>query len=88
MHLRLDQGHAPAGLDDLRCAGEPIADARRDEIDLVFGGQYALTFAALNRTLINSSVTKLAIGSTGTNVVSFNDHSHLETVDRALVTYR
>jgi broad specificity phosphatase PhoE len=45
-------------------------------------------FAALNRTLVNASVTKLAIGSTGTNVVSFNDHSHLEAVDRALVTYR
>ena len=51
-------------------------------------GAPAETFAALNRTLVNSSVTKLAIGSTGTNVVSFNDHSHLETVDRALVTYR
>lgn len=46
------------------------------------------TFASLNRTLVNSSVTKLAIGSTGINVVSYNDHSHLETVDRALVTYR
>ncbi len=44
--------------------------------------------ASLNRTLVNSSVTKLAIGSTGINVVSYNDHSHLETVDRALVTYR
>jgi hypothetical protein len=33
-------------------------------------------------------VTKLAIGSTGINVVSYNDHSHLEAVDRALVTYR
>ena len=42
----------------------------------------------LNRVLVNASVTKLAIGSTGTNVVSFNDHSHLESVDRALVTYR
>jgi broad specificity phosphatase PhoE len=51
-------------------------------------GAPAETFASLNRTLVNSSVTKLAIGSTGTNVVSFNDHSHLETVDRALVTYR
>jgi broad specificity phosphatase PhoE len=51
-------------------------------------GAPAETFAALNRTLVNSSVTKLAIGSTGTNVVSFNDHSHLEAVDRALVTYR
>jgi broad specificity phosphatase PhoE len=51
-------------------------------------GAPAETFAALNRTLVNASVTKLAIGSTGTNVVSFNDHSHLEAVDRALVTYR
>jgi broad specificity phosphatase PhoE len=51
-------------------------------------GAPAETFAALNRTLVNASVTKLAIGSTGTNVVSFNDHSHLEVVDRALVTYR
>jgi broad specificity phosphatase PhoE len=45
-------------------------------------------FAALNRTLVNAGVTKLAIGSSGTNVVSVNDHSHLELVDRALVTYR
>lgn len=51
-------------------------------------GAPAETFRSLNRTLVNASVTKLAIGSTGTNVVSFNDHSHLELVDRDLVTYR
>jgi broad specificity phosphatase PhoE len=51
-------------------------------------GAPAEVFAALNRVLVNASVTKLAIGSSGTNVVSFNDHSHLEAVDRALVTYR
>jgi broad specificity phosphatase PhoE len=45
-------------------------------------------FPALNRVIVNASVTKLAVGSTGTNVISFNDHSHLESVDRALVTYR
>ena len=45
-------------------------------------------FPALNRVTVNTSVTKLAVGSTGTNVISFNDHSHLESVDRALVTYR
>ncbi|MBS1676662.1 MAG: histidine phosphatase family protein [Actinobacteria bacterium] len=45
-------------------------------------------FPALNRVIVNASVTKLAVGSTGTNVISFNDHSHLEAVDRALVTYR
>ncbi len=45
-------------------------------------------FPALNRVTVNASVTKLAVGSTGINVISFNDHSHLESVDRALVTYR
>ncbi|HEX4753649.1 MAG TPA: histidine phosphatase family protein [Solirubrobacterales bacterium] len=51
-------------------------------------GAPAEVFAAINRIVVNASVTKLAIGSSGTNVVSFNDHSHLEAVDRALVTYR
>jgi broad specificity phosphatase PhoE len=51
-------------------------------------GAPAEVFAALNRVLVNTSVTKLAIGSSGTNVVSFNDHSHLEAPDRALITYR
>jgi broad specificity phosphatase PhoE len=51
-------------------------------------GAPATLFPALNRVTINASVTKLAVGSTGTNVISFNDHSHLESVDRALVTYR
>ncbi|HEY2056003.1 MAG TPA: histidine phosphatase family protein [Solirubrobacterales bacterium] len=51
-------------------------------------GTPADLFSHLNRVLVNSSVTKLAVGSTGTNVISFNDHSHLESVDRALVTYR
>jgi broad specificity phosphatase PhoE len=45
-------------------------------------------FPALNRVIVNASVTKLAVGSTGVNLISFNDHSHLEAVDRALVTYR
>lgn len=51
-------------------------------------GAPAAVFAALNRVLVNASVTKLAIGASGTNVVSFNDHSHLEAVGRELVTYR
>ena len=51
-------------------------------------GAPAPVFTALNRILVNAAVTTLAIGSTGTNVVTFNDHSHLELVDRALVTYR
>jgi broad specificity phosphatase PhoE len=51
-------------------------------------GAPADLFPTLNRVLVNASVTKLAIGSTGINLISFNDHSHLEQVDRALVTYR
>lgn len=51
-------------------------------------GAPAEVFAALNRTLVNAGVTKIAIGATGTNVLSVNDHSHLEAVDRSLVTYR
>jgi broad specificity phosphatase PhoE len=51
-------------------------------------GAPAEVFPALNRVLVNAAVTKLAIGSTGINVISFNDHTHLEAIDRALVTYR
>jgi len=51
-------------------------------------GTPADLFPVLNRVTINASVTKLAIGGDGVNVISFNDHSHLESVDRALVTYR
>jgi hypothetical protein len=39
----------------------------------------------LNPVMINTSVTKVVVGSTGTTLVSVNDHSHLEP-DR--VTYR
>jgi broad specificity phosphatase PhoE len=56
-------------------------------IGTLLGAQIEV-FAALNRVLVNAGVTKLTIGSTGINVASFNDHSHLESVDRTLVTYR
>ncbi|MBS1879105.1 MAG: histidine phosphatase family protein [Actinobacteria bacterium] len=51
-------------------------------------GAPALVFPALNRVMVNASVTKIAIGAAGTHLVDFNDHSHLEEIDRALVTYR
>jgi broad specificity phosphatase PhoE len=51
-------------------------------------GAPALIFPALNRVLVNASVTKVVIGAGGVNLVGFNDHSHLEEVDRGLVTYR
>lgn len=45
-------------------------------------------FIGFNRVLANTGVTKLTIGGSGASLVSFNDHSHLEEVDRSLITYR
>jgi broad specificity phosphatase PhoE len=51
-------------------------------------GASADAFVALNRVAVNTGITKLVHGRGGTSVVSFNDHSHLEGQDRALLTYR
>jgi hypothetical protein len=37
--------------------------------------------------VVNASITKLITGQTGTNLLTFNDHAHLEG-DRSLITYR
>ena len=42
---------------------------------------------ALARVVVNASLTKLITGSTGTHLLTFNDHAHLEG-DLSLVTYR
>jgi broad specificity phosphatase PhoE len=42
---------------------------------------------ALARVAVNASLTKLITGPTGTNLLTFNDHAHLEG-DRSLITYR
>ena len=42
---------------------------------------------SLARVMVNTSITKLITGSTGTHLLTFNDHAHLED-DRSLVTYR
>lgn len=88
-------GAGPAALDQLAAELGPgetaVVITSGGAIAAVVGallGAPAEVFAALNRTLVNAGVTKLAIGSTGVNVVSVNDHSHLEAVDRELVTYR
>ena len=40
---------------------------------------------ALNRVTVNGAITKVVAGSSGTSLVSFNDHAHLPP---ELVTYR
>ncbi|NUS51015.1 MAG: histidine phosphatase family protein [Nocardioidaceae bacterium] len=52
---------------------------------LVDGGVPA--WRRLSRVVVNSSVTKVHSGRWGTNLVSFNDHAHLEA-DRDLLSYR
>ena len=42
----------------------------------------------LNRVVVNASVTKVVQGRSGTSLLSFNEHAHLEGDDPALVTYR
>jgi broad specificity phosphatase PhoE len=48
----------------------------------------ARTFIAVNRVTINTGITKLAHGRSGTTLVSFNEHTHLERPAGSLLTYR
>ena len=45
-------------------------------------------WARLSKVVVNSSVTKVLTGRRGTNLLTFNDHSHLEGGDPDLLTYR
>ena len=45
-------------------------------------------WASLNRVMVNSSITKLVHGRSGTNLLTVNDHAHLEGRPRELLTYR
>jgi broad specificity phosphatase PhoE len=45
-------------------------------------------FLPLNRTQVNTGITKVVSGAAGASLISINDHSHLEAIDRALITYR
>ena len=42
----------------------------------------------LSKVVVNSSVTNVLAGRRGTNLISFNDHAHLEGVGAELLTYR
>jgi broad specificity phosphatase PhoE len=43
---------------------------------------------SFNRVCVNTGITKLTHGRGGTNLVSFNEHGHLERGGTSLVTYR
>jgi broad specificity phosphatase PhoE len=63
-------------------SGGPIA---RLAAGLLGGG--ADLHSRLAPVVVNASVTKVVVGSRGSTLVSFNDHSHLEAGD-GLLTYR
>jgi hypothetical protein len=45
-------------------------------------------FIAFNRPSVNAGLTKVVVGASGSTLVSYNDHAHLERGHRSLVTYR
>ena len=45
------------------------------------------TWPRLANVIVNASVTKIVSGRSGTSMVTFNDHAHLEGT-RELITYR
>ena len=53
----------------------------------LLGGSADL-WTQLNPVTVNSSVTKVVVGRRGATMVSFNDHSHLESAGDGFITYR
>lgn len=51
-------------------------------------GGHADLFPRLNRVLVNTGVTKLAVGEAGVSLVGFNEHVHIDDGGGALLTYR
>jgi broad specificity phosphatase PhoE len=51
-------------------------------------GDRAELFPRLNRVLVNTGITKLAVGRAGTSLITFNDHAHIDDAGGALLTYR
>lgn len=67
-------------------SGGPIAAVCADLVDPdADDATYARMWARLNTVLVNSSVTRIVVGSTGARLLTFNEHPHLAS---ELVTYR
>ena len=45
-------------------------------------------FIALNHVAVNAAITKIVVGRSGTTLVSYNEHAHLEEARDRLITYR
>ncbi|ONH26107.1 histidine phosphatase family protein [Pseudofrankia asymbiotica] len=43
---------------------------------------------SLNRVMINGSITKIVSGRSGTSLISYNEHSHIDAAGREFLSYR
>jgi broad specificity phosphatase PhoE len=51
-------------------------------------GEHPDLFPRLNKVVVNSGITKLALGRGGTSLIAFNEHGHLDEAGSRLLTYR
>jgi broad specificity phosphatase PhoE len=74
----------PRGATALVCtSGGPLA-----AICVRLLGLPAAALVGFNRVAVNTGVTKAVTGRSGTTLISFNEHGHLEAGRGSLVTYR
>lgn len=92
-------GGWPAFQDGATAALAAVVARNRDAVVVTSGGILAALAArllgvgsagvvALNRVAANCAVTKVVVGRSGTSLVSYNEHAHLEGADSRLLTYR
>ncbi len=85
-------GRATAALEELKTAkGTTLVVSSGGVIALVAAhlmGVEPAHWPALNRTMVNASITKVITGRRGATLVSLNEHGHLEGADGVAVTYR
>jgi broad specificity phosphatase PhoE len=89
-----------AALDALDPAGTTVVVTSAGPISAIVAallGAPTEGWLALNRVMVNTGITTLAVGRRGVSLVSFNDHAHLLSFDddahgaggdRRLLTYR
>ena len=83
---RAGSAAGPGGVVVVVSSGGPVAAACAALIDPDGGdADRARLWQRLNTVTVNSSVTRVVVGSTGPRLLTFNEHSHLAPDD---VTYR
>ena len=78
---------APGGVVVVVSSGGPVAAACAALVDPTGDdpATYARLWSRFNTVLVNSSVTRVVVGSTGARLLTFNEHPHLEG---GVLTYR